>query len=105
MNWCAQAKPGRSSKLKGACRVNCPFDAKRLFTNNMKVAIVFARHDVISYLQRFSDHHIGNISWFQLAFAKRLFASINRQTLEDICKTNADRAKAHFAALEDTLNG
>lgn len=74
--------------------------AKRLFTNNIKIAVVFADAVIIKVLEEFADSQIGNLTGIQMFFAKRLFEKQNRHELEFICSSNAKRACANFEYIQ-----
>lgn len=93
----------RKGEYKKAIVIDSP--AKRLFTNNMKIGIVFADIELIKKLREFSDSHIGNISGLQVAFAKSIFSLDNKSTLENICKSNTTKAKKNFAEIEKLIEG
>jgi aspartate/methionine/tyrosine aminotransferase len=74
--------------------------AKRLFTNNIKIAIVFANAKIVKVLQELADSQLGNLTGIQLAFAKRLFNQQNKSELESICYSNAKKACTNFEYIQ-----
>jgi aspartate/methionine/tyrosine aminotransferase len=79
--------------------------SKRLFTNNLKIGLVFADVEIVERLRDFSDWHLGNLTGLQMAFARSLFRPENRESIETICTTNANRACANFQLLETVVEG
>ena len=78
--------------------------AKRLFTNNIKMAIVFANAKIVKVLQEFADSQLGNLTGVQLAFAKNLFIKKNKNELESICCSNAKKASANFEYIQGIVS-
>lgn len=74
--------------------------SKRLFTNNVKLGLVFADASVTDRLRDFSDWFLGNVTGLQLAFAKLIFDRSNKLELERICYVNSVRAKKHFTYMK-----
>lgn len=72
---------------------------KRLFTNNLKIGLVFADLEIVDRLREFSDWHLGNLTGLQVEFARCLFRPENREGIETICIANANRAYANFQWL------
>lgn len=78
--------------------------SKRLFINNIKIAVVFADVQIINALQEFQDSQLGNLAGLQLYLAKRLFEKQNKDELEVICKSNADRAYENFLYIQGIVS-
>ena len=79
--------------------------AKRLFTNNLKIGLVFADVEIVERLRDFSDYHLGNLTGLQVAFARSLFRPENRESIETICTINANHAQSNFQRLGTIIDG
>lgn len=78
--------------------------AKRLFTNNLKIGLVFADMEIIDKLRDFTDWLLGNLTGLQVSFAKTLFKPENRELVENLCKTNVNRAVTNYKKLENIVS-
>lgn len=79
--------------------------AKRLFTNNLKIGLVFADIEIIEKLRDFTDWLLGNLTGLQVSFAKTLFKPENRESIETICSINVNRARKNYQRLEFIADG
>lgn len=73
--------------------------SKRLFTNNLKLALVHGSKLISDSLEKFSDSFCGNLTGMQQAFARALFEPKNRLQLEQICSRNVETVRRNFEVL------
>jgi aspartate/methionine/tyrosine aminotransferase len=79
--------------------------SKRLFTNNLKLALVYSHRAISETMEKFSDSFTGNLTGMQHAFAMSLYDPANRQLLESICALNTVRVAANFDHLSSVVQG
>lgn len=73
--------------------------SKRLFTNNLKLALVHGSKLMSDSLEKFSDSFCGGLTGIQQAFAHALFDPKNQQLLEQICNRNVETVRRNFEVL------